>query len=54
MIGTANGTWATTPYCNGANATVMASLNCTVPQSVLLVSPFSLTISSSVSVTIYA
>ena len=25
MIGCANGTWATTPYCNGASATVIAN-----------------------------
>jgi len=25
LVGCANGTWATTPYCNGANATVMAN-----------------------------
>jgi hypothetical protein len=31
MIGTAYGTWATTSYCNGANATTMANLNCTIP-----------------------
>jgi len=31
MIGTASGQWATTTYCNGANATVMANLNCTIP-----------------------
>jgi hypothetical protein len=31
MIGTFYGTWATTTYCNGANATVMSSLSCTIP-----------------------
>jgi len=31
MIGTITGSWATTTYCNGANATVMANLNCTIP-----------------------
>jgi hypothetical protein len=31
MIGTSYGTWATTSYCNGANATTMANLNCTIP-----------------------
>jgi hypothetical protein len=35
MIGTASGQWATTSYCNGANATVMANLNCTIPTTVL-------------------
>jgi hypothetical protein len=31
MIGTFYGTWATTSYCDGANATVMANLTCTIP-----------------------
>ena len=31
MIGTLYGTWATTSYCNGANATTIASLSCTIP-----------------------
>jgi hypothetical protein len=31
MIGTFYGTWETTSYCNGANATVMANLSCTIP-----------------------
>jgi hypothetical protein len=31
MIYGANGQWATTSYCNGANTTVMANLNCTIP-----------------------
>jgi hypothetical protein len=31
MIGTFYGTWATTTYCNGADATVMANLSCTIP-----------------------
>jgi len=43
MFGTVYGTWATTTYCNGANATVMSSLTCTIPQTVLTQSPFNLT-----------
>jgi hypothetical protein len=31
MIGTFYGTWTTTTYCNGANATTMANLYCTIP-----------------------
>jgi hypothetical protein len=54
MIGCANGTWAPTTYCNGADATVMANQNCTVPMSVLTQSPFSLTVNSSVYVIISA
>jgi len=31
LFGTVNGTWATTSYCNGANATTLVNLNCTIP-----------------------
>jgi hypothetical protein len=31
LIGTFYGTWATTTFCDGANATVMANLSCTIP-----------------------
>jgi hypothetical protein len=43
MIGTTYGTWFTTSYCDGANATTMTNLYCTIPQSVLTESPFNLT-----------
>jgi hypothetical protein len=35
MIGTSTGTWATTSFCNGASATTIANLNCTIPLSAL-------------------
>jgi len=31
MIACAGGTWATTTYCNGANATTIANMYCTIP-----------------------
>ena len=54
MIATFNGQWATTSFCNGASTTTIANLNCTIPQSVLITAPFSLTQSTSVIAVVYA
>lgn len=41
-------------YCNGSNPVVIAATSCTIPVSVLLVSPFSLTWGTDVYVKIIA